>query len=190
MNKSELRKIYLERRKNLSSFDGKQKSKQIADGFFNHFDLNNVRFLHCFTAIEKFNEIDTTFIFTRIWQEFPNIQTLVPRVNFEISEIENVKFTAETKLAQNIWQINEPEIGLNVEPKEIDIIIVPLICFDEKGFRVGYGKGFYDKLLKNCRSDCLKIGLSYFAPIEKISDVENFDVKLDFCVMPEKVWKL
>ena len=187
MYKSELRKIFLERQKNLSLFDKRRKSEQITGKFFFHFTLNNIRFLHCFIAIEKYNEINTTLIFTRLWDEFPHIQTLVPRISFETNEIENIKYSAQTKLIKNVWQINEPDIGFNVDAEEIDLIIVPLICFDKKGFRVGYGKGFYDKLLKNCRSDCLKIGLSYFPPIEKIADLGNFDVKLDFCITPEKL---
>ena len=189
MNKSQLRKIYTARQKNLSPFETKQKSDLIADGFFREFDLSRVQILHCFIAIEKFNEIDTTLIFKRLWENYPQIETLVPRVDFQNGEIENLNFTIDTKLKNNIWQIKEPLNDEMIETKEIDLILVPLLCFDEKGFRVGYGKGFYDKLLKNCRNDCLKIGLSFFEPTEKIADVENFDVKLDFCVTPEKVWR-
>ena len=189
MLKSELRKKYLERQKNLSSFERMQKSERIADKFFREFCFDKIRFLHCFVTIEKFSEIDTSLIFKRLWQDFPQIQTLAPRVNFETGKIENLKFTAETKLTENIWEIYEPATNETIEIRKIDIILVPLLCFDENGFRVGYGKGFYDKLLENCRKDCLKIGLSHFAPVRKISDVKNFDVKLDFCVTPEKVWK-
>jgi 5-formyltetrahydrofolate cyclo-ligase len=45
------------------------------------------------------------------------------------------------------------------KPELLDMIIIPLLAFDEKGYRVGYGKGFYDRYLKECRDDCLKIGL-------------------------------
>ena len=189
MRKSELRKIYLERQKKLSQFERTQKSRQIADKFFQEFDLNKVHLLHCFISIEKFNEIDSSWIFKQIWQSFPQIQTYVPRINFQTDEIENIKFEAESKLSKNIWQISEPTADEMISPEKIDIILVPLLCFDKKGFRVGYGKGFYDKLLKKCRKDCLKIGLSYFAPVEIIKDVKIFDIKLDFCLTPEKLWK-
>lgn len=189
MNKSGLRKIYLERQKFLSPFERIRKSKRIADRFFREFSFNNVEFLHCFVAIKKFNEIDTSLIFKRLWRDFPQVQTTVPKVNFKSNKIENVSYTNETELAKNIWQICEPTTKEIIETEKIDIILVPLLSFDEKGFRVGYGKGFYDKLLKNCRNDCLKIGLSYFAPVMEIGDVKNFDVKLDFCVTPEEIWK-
>ena len=188
MTKSELRKLYLAKQKSIWSFDRKQKSEQIAGNFFQTFDLNNIRFLHCFVAIEKFNEIDTPPIFKRLWRDFPQIQTLVPRVNFQIGEIENLKFTAETKLKENVWQIHEPTASEIIETDKIDAVLVPLLCFDERGFRVGYGKGFYDRFLKNCREDCLKIGLSYFAPIAEIADVQIFDIQLDYCITPQKVW--
>ena len=189
MIKSELRKIYLAKQKSLLLFEGKQKGEQIVDNFFTNFNLNKINFLHCFLPIEKFNEIDTNLIFQKIWREFPQIETLAPRVNFQTGKIENLKFASETELVKNAWEIFEPTHDAMIETERIDLVLIPLLCFDARGFRVGYGKGFYDKFLKNCRANCLKIGLSYFAPVEKISDAQNFDVELDFCVTPEKVWQ-
>jgi len=188
MNKSELRKIYLAKQKSFSMFERKQKSEQIADEFFANFNLSKINFLHCFLPIERTNEIDTKPTFQKIWREFPRIETLVPRVNFQTDEIENLKFTSETKLVKNTWEVSEPAHDETVETEKIDLILIPLLCFDTRGFRVGYGRGFYDRFLKNCRADCLKIGLSYFAPVEKILDAQDFDVSLDVCVTPEKVW--
>ncbi len=189
MIKSELRKIYLAKRKNLSPIERNQKSEQISNNFFQAFDLSKIRFLHCFVPIEKFNEVDTNLIFQRIWREFLRLKTIAPRVNFQTHEIENVKFTRNTALVKNAWQISEPTENELVESKEIDLVLAPLLCFDERGFRVGYGKGFYDKFLKNCRKDCLKIGLSFFASVEEITDAQDFDVRLDFCITTQEVIK-
>ena len=68
------------------------------------------------------------------------------------------------------------------------MVLVPLLAFDSKGYRVGYGKGFYDRFLKQCRNDCVKIGLSYFEPIDAINDAGEFDVPLDFCITPQKAY--
>ncbi len=189
MLKSELRKIYLTRQKNLLPQERAEKSEQIASSFFRNFDLSPIEFLHCFVSIEKFNEIDTKPIFERVWREFPSVETLVPRVNFQTGEIENLKFTPETNLVQNIWQIHEPTHDESVEVGKNDLVLVPLLAFDKSGCRVGYGKGFYDKFLKNCRADCLKIGLSYFPPVAEITDTRDFDVQLDFCITPEEIFK-
>ncbi len=188
MKKSELRKIYLEKRKALAPAEIKQKSLQIAELFFQKFDLRKINFLHCFLPIERFNEIDTKLIFHRVWFEFSQIETLVPRINFETGEIEHLKFTPVTELVQNAWLIHEPAHNELVESGRIDAVLVPLLCFDLQGFRVGYGKGFYDKFLAQCRQDCLKIGLSYFPPIKAIEDTNEFDVKLDYCLTPEKMF--
>ena len=190
MTKAELRKIYLAKQKSLLPLERKRKSEQIAENFFQKIDLAKIIFLHCFVAIEKFNEVDTSLIFQKIWLEFPQIKTLVPRVNFQTDEIENLEFTKTTKLVKNAWEIREPTENELVETEKIDVVLVPLLCFDAQGFRVGYGRGFYDKFLENCRADCLKIGLSYFAPITEISDAQNFDIKLNFYITPEKVWKV
>jgi 5-formyltetrahydrofolate cyclo-ligase len=189
MLKAELRKIYLEKQIRLKPDERKEKSRRISERFFAEFDLGNIHFLHCFLPIQRTNEIDTKPIFERIWREFPNIETLVPRVNFETNEIENLRFSRDTALRENRWKIREPAHDELVETEMIDAVLVPLLCFDEKGRRVGYGKGFYDRFLKNCRADCLKIGLSYFPPIGEIVDAWKQDVPLDCCITAEKIWR-
>ena len=67
------------------------------------------------------------------------------------------------------------------------MVFVPLLAFDKKGHRVGYGKGFYDKFLSECKPDAIKIGLSFFEPEELITDVFESDVKLDYCVTPNSI---
>lgn len=188
MNKADLRKTYLAKQKELSVRERNAQSRLIAEQFFQNFDLSRARFLHCFLPIEKFGEIDTNLIFQRVWRDFPQIQSLVPRVNFQTFEMENLTLTAETALVENAWHIREPGGDELAETAKIDLVLAPLLCFDRKGFRVGYGKGFYDRFLKNCRADCLKIGLSFFAAVPEIADASEQDVKLDFCVTPEKVW--
>lgn len=188
MNKSELRKIYLEKQKGLSDAERNGKSRRIADLFFESFDLKKVRFLHIFLPIEKNWEVETALIYNRVWRDFSQTQLIVSRVNFQSMTLENLSFAPETKLVKNRWHILEPTESELIEIEKIDAVLVPLLCFDFRGFRVGYGKGFYDKFLSECRADCLKIGLSYFAPIEEISDAQSFDVRLDYCITPEKIF--
>ena len=188
MIKSELRKIYLEKQKSLSDAERNEMSIKIADGFFKKFNLADIRFLHVFLPIEKNREIETAFIYKRLWLDFPHITTIASRVDFRTMTLENLKFLRDTKLVRNRWHILEPtEIEL-IENEKIDAVLVPLLCLDERGFRVGYGKGFYDKFLSECRADCLKIGLAYFPPIREITDAQPFDVRLDYCVTPETVF--
>jgi 5-formyltetrahydrofolate cyclo-ligase len=96
--------------------------------------------------------------------------------------------TPDTQIVENRWHIPEPMNALPFADADLNMILVPLICFDKQGDRVGYGKGCYDKFLA-CRSNLIKVGLSLFAPVEIINDAQPFDIKLDFCIMPQTVWQ-
>ena len=189
MTKSELREKFLARQKSTSPAERLTKTEQIVQNLFENFDFADKRFVNCFVTLEKSNELDTSQIFKRFWLEFPETVTCAPRVCFAANQLENVRCSAETRFAFNKWQILEPENGELVAPKKLDAVLVPLIAFDKCGFRVGYGKGFYDKFLKTCRADCAKIGLSFFPPVEKVVDAADFDVPLDWCVTPEAVFR-
>lgn len=184
MRKSELRQAYLAKQKAISRPDRSAKSEAISDEFFESFDLVGIKYLHSFLPIEKFNEVDSRVIVEKVWSSYPHIWIVVPRVDFETSEIRSLKLGQDTELIRNAWEIDEPTPNELVAPEMIDIVLVPGLCFDRDGHRVGYGKGFYDRFLKTCRPDCVKIGLSYFEPIDKIDDVYEGDVRLDFIVTP------
>lgn len=163
-------------------------STGIIERFFNGFQLTEISVLHCFISIERFGEVDTRPIFQRIWSEFGNIQTVVPRVNRETGELESLLYGPDTELRHNRWQIGEPVHNDRVDPVAIDLVLVPLICFDLNGHRVGYGKGYYDRLLSRCRPECKKIGLCMFPPINEISDAHDGDVRLDSCITPSETF--
>lgn len=189
MLKANLRKSYLDKQKLLSSSERLQKSKQICESFFYTFSLEKIQIIHLFLSIEKNKEIETQLFYERLWQDFPKIKTVVPRINKTIDELESLDFSIKTKLQLSSWQIPEPIGDKTIGDNQIELVLVPLLCFDKKGFRVGYGKGYYDKFFTKCHANCLKIGLSYFPPIEEISDINEFDVTLDYCVTPKKIWK-
>jgi 5-formyltetrahydrofolate cyclo-ligase len=78
--------------------------------------------------------------------------------------------------------------GTLVDASFIDMIFVPLVIFDKRGYRVGYGRGFYDKYLKDCRPDSLKVGFCYFEPLNEVSDTREFDVPLNICITPNTIY--
>jgi 5-formyltetrahydrofolate cyclo-ligase len=190
MTKAELRKHYLQKQKALSPAERAQKSELIAKLFFENFDLTGIRYLHCFIALEKFNEIDTLPVFQKLWRDHPGISTLVPRIEPEGYDLSHLRFTADTELVHNAWEIREPTHDERVEPEKIDMVLVPLLAFDAQGHRVGYGKGFYDRFLARCRPDCLKIGLSYFPPVAGIDDAGGHDIALDAFITPDLAYRI
>ncbi len=188
MTKEELRKIYLQKRRSLSDVEYERLSIQICENFFNQVDLSFIKVLHIFIPIEKNREPDTIFIIERIQKKFPYINLVVPRVNHVTEEMENFRFEGFHQLEKNKWNILEPKEGNRIESQEIDMVLIPLLAFDEEGHRVGYGKGYYDKLLSKCKSDCKRIGLSLLDPIKKIEDINPLDGKLHACITPSKTW--
>ncbi len=189
MTKNEIRRIYLARQRSLGERERDGKSLKIANLFFENFSLEKFCFLHIFLSMEKHREIKTNPIIKRLWMDFPEITTVVSRVDFETMSLEVLKYKHGTRLIKNKWEILEPRNAEIVDIKKIDVVLVPLLAFDQRGFRVGYGKGFYDRFLSDCRKDVLKIGLSYFAPVMEISDINEFDIRLDFCISPDNIRK-
>ena len=99
----------------------------------------------------------------------------------------NYLLTDNTKFQKKSTNIFEPIDGIEVPNAKIDVVFVPLLAYDKKGNRVGYGKGFYDKFLAECNPNTIKIGLSFFEPEELILDVNPTDIQLNYCVTPNRV---
>lgn len=189
MIKSELRKAYLERRRSLSPDTHSTLSTKIIDQLFNAVNLDAAQALHCYISLEQFGEVETGILFSRVWDTHPHIITTAPRMNGENGEIESHVYQRNTPTLENSWRIPEPAGSEIIAPEALDLVIVPLLCFDARGYRVGYGKGFYDRYLQKCRPDCIKAGLSFFPPIDSIDDLHLDDVPLDLCVTPPETYR-
>lgn len=181
MTKAELRKLFIKKRSELDSLQRMTLSEQITKNLFDSFNFKRLSFVHCYLSMENNNEPETGLIIERIRHEFSQISVYVPRVDFRSDEIESIHLERKTNLIKNRWGIPEPVSGKTANPEIFDLVIVPLVCFDKSGNRVGYGKGFYDRFLSRCRKDCIKAGLSFFPPVESISDIYPGDIRLDLC---------
>jgi 5-formyltetrahydrofolate cyclo-ligase len=190
MDKATLRKYYRTKRKALSSKEIAKKSQQICDLFFQEIDLNAIKYLHVFLPIKKQNEIDTFLIIRRLRAEFPLINIVASRSDLDSFEMQHF-ILEESNLVENEWEILEPSEASRGEvyPQEMSLVIIPLLAFDKQGNRIGYGKGFYDRFLQKCSPKTLKVGLCLEEPIELIEDLNEFDVKMDVCITPNRIWK-
>ncbi len=99
--------------------------------------------------------------------------------SIENREVEILIYHPETLLKKSGYGILEPVGGIPINPERLDIIIVPALAFDTNGFRLGYGGGFYDKLLSSSREDCLKIGIGFSELLVDDLPHEKHDEKLD-----------
>lgn len=184
MTKKELRKLYLEKRTALSEGDYAQRNMALYSHFFASVDLSFVRVLHTYLPIADSREADTWMIVDRVRREFPHVRISIPRVGTN-DTLENIFYEGPQQLEKSAWAIPEPRQGVPTPEAKIDMIIVPLLAVDKLGHRIGYGKGYYDRLLAKLRPDCHKVGFSLFGPVNSIDDADEYDVALNSCVTPE-----
>ena len=183
-DKTFLRSHYKKKRLSLTKQEVDDLSQRVCKQLdkLNIWKLNHY---HIFISISKYNELDTSSIINRLKSEQKII--IVPKISN--NELVHVAINDETEFSINDYGIKEPSNGNHFIIENLDIIFIPLLAFDLEGHRVGYGKGYYDKFLKLTNNSTLKIGLSFFDPINKIQDIDDNDVKLDYCVTPKQVHK-
>jgi 5-formyltetrahydrofolate cyclo-ligase len=187
MLKSEARKIYREKRISLADKE-RVKLDDLLLIQFQTVPFPFLEYLLSYWPMEENKEINT-HLFTD-YLEFinPGLKVSYPKTDFEKIELKALLTNDETEFEQNQYNIYEPEDGEIIAASEIDFVIVPMLICDMFGQRAGYGKGFYDRYLKNCREDCIKVGLSYFEPVDKIDDTNQFDVPLNLCITPQNIY--
>ena len=183
-NKSTIRKEVLKQRTALSD-DEFLALNQLLLAHFKTLDFSGVNSIHVFLPIVKKREPDTLLLIDWLQQNYPHIHIVVSRSNFEDHSMSHHLFNKED-LKENAYHIPEPQTTTVFEGK-IDMVLVPLLAFDQKGYRVGYGKGFYDRFLSGIET--IKVGISFFEPLEIISDVHLNDIKLDLCVTPKQIYR-
>ena len=144
-----------------------------------------------FHSIEHQREVMTSPIHAILINEPYYHQLIFPKVEKNISQLIPYLTDKKSIFVRSDWGIleptNDPAVQLN--PRDIDLIFIPLLAIDTQGHRVGYGKGFYDRFLANTKPELIKIGLGLEEPIEPIEDLNSFDIALDFAITPKSVYR-
>lgn len=182
MTKSELRIIYKSKRKEFSTEEVNQISFQILDNLKSMEIWENSVF-HIFMPILNHNEINTLPILNYLFEL--EKQVAVPKVEGE--KMLGCLIEKKTEFVSGKFNVPEPQFFQLIDAKEVDVIFIPMLICDKKGNRVGYGGGYYDRFLKECKDNVLKIGLNLFEPIDKIEDVYESDISLDYCVTGDEI---
>ena len=185
MKKNQARKKYKAFRNKLSNLKIKKLSNQIFQQSLKLKIWNKYTYM-LYRPIKAKKEVDLSGFFKILNSDSKNI--LYPKINFKKNIINALLSTNKTKFEINKFGIEEPCDNIIFDPKMIEVVFVPLLSFDIEGNRVGYGAGFYDKFLKECDYNILKIGLSFFEPETRIEDTNASDIKLDYCITPQKVF--
>jgi len=188
MIKSAIRTIYKDKRAALSSKD-RMKLDDLILIQFQKVSLPDSSYFMNYWPIEAHHEINTQPIADYLLFQMPGLQMAYPKTDFELLTMQAICVHDTTEYEMDRHGIAEPQSGEPLSPEMLDIIFVPMLAYDKQGYRVGYGKGFYDRYLKQCRPDIIKIGFSYFEPEPVISDVNEFDIPLNLVVTPERIYE-
>ena len=179
MNKKELRKLYREKRSELQPNE-KDKLEDLLLIRFQKLNIEIPAIIMTYAPFE--NEYDPELITDYCYFKNPAQQLCYPVVDTFNNTMNAMLVDENTDFSYSKFGVAEPVGGSLILPSEIDMLIVPLLAFDQKGYRVGYGKGYYDMFLKECRKDAIKIGFSFFEAETAIDDINIYDVKLDHCI--------
>jgi 5-formyltetrahydrofolate cyclo-ligase len=193
LTKTQLRRAALARRQALTADEVTRRSDQLCEHLFHQFPVAAWRWLHLFLPLAKRNEPDTWLIVRRVWGETLPLRLAVPVVQPDGISLKHYELTPDTQLTQSRWGIDEPVPGTAPEvlSAALDAVLVPLLAVDAAGQRVGYGGGFYDRFLAQCRPGTQLIGLNVLdePPAGRLADVLPTDVPLTAYITPGGVWR-
>jgi 5-formyltetrahydrofolate cyclo-ligase len=185
--KKDIRKQYLEKRLNLPDDLSTTLNRQLLEQC-RQLDYSRFSLAHIFLPITEKKEVDTLALVDWVRIVWPDIQWVLSKSDLSTGLMQHYLWEPDTLLVNNKYGIPEPQTGTLIPPPMIDLVFVPLLAFDQKGHRVGYGKGMYDRFLQECRPDATKIGLSLFDPVDSITDTDALDVPLDMAMTPDRIY--
>ncbi|WP_353684242.1 5-formyltetrahydrofolate cyclo-ligase [Thermodesulfovibrio sp. 3907-1M] len=177
--KKEVRKKMLELRNKIPQDLKTRKDEKIALKFIEFLKERHIKSVLLYASFGS--EVDTWRIFE--YCKKLSIKTAFPKVKEKILEIYWVKERSE--LTKGYKSILEPCNAQKAQLEDVEVIAVPGLAFDKNCFRIGYGGGFYDKLL--CRKKGIAAGLAYEEQIIDKLPVELHDVKVDLIITDERV---
>jgi 5-formyltetrahydrofolate cyclo-ligase len=188
LTKAEARNHIRQQRKQLSDEAYQRINDQLQQRVLDFLAKTKPALVHCFLPILKNREVNTWPLIH--WLQARQIRVAVPKSDRESNTMQHFLLAETTRCPENTWGIPEPEGDalVRIDEKAVDLVLLPLLAFDSRGTRVGYGKGYYDRFLAHCRPEAIKAGLSLFPPVADITDASPLDIPLDVAITPDKVW--
>jgi 5-formyltetrahydrofolate cyclo-ligase len=184
MDKSSIRKRYLSLRKSLSAETKEEYSSLISTRVIDYLDSEpSIRHIHIFLSISRLNEINTFPLLKKLQDLGFHLYTSF--VNPETKVLDTLDITDTKEFEIDGFGIPIPNELKVVSGDQIQLVLIPLLAFDECGNRIGYGKAYYDFFLSTLENKIKRVGLSFFPP-EKEIPAEPHDVRLDICITPYK----
>ncbi|NLY77585.1 MAG: 5-formyltetrahydrofolate cyclo-ligase [Tissierellia bacterium] len=185
MDKKALRKAMMERRKNIPQEERKEKSNRIKERLFSLELFKKANFIFTFISTEE--EVDTHEIIKESINMGKRIGvpiTLSKEKRMMVSEIQD--FASELEIGYYNILTPKKEYIREVDPEEIDMVLVPGLIFREDGYRIGYGGGYYDRFLGGIDS-VIKIGLCYEMQLSEDIPIDTYDIPVNYIITEERL---
>lgn len=183
-DKKELRKEMLESRDFLSAEKREEYSNKIYDNIIKSDLFNNSKTIFVFVSYKS--EVDTHKLIE--YSIKTNKRICVPKIISKAEGMLSIQIKGLHDLEESRYGILEPKDNTNIiNPKDIELILLPGLAFDCNGGRLGYGGGFYDRYLRLTSKISIKLGMAYNMQIVKDVPIENYDYVIDGVVTEEGV---
>ncbi len=174
--KNEIRSVYKLKRLELAHNEAHNKSIAAEKVFLNSDIYKNCSELMIYMPIK--NEVDTSEIIKAAFSEGKRV--IFPVTDGKTGVITPCYAQKDTKFTPGAFSVPEPSGSIHADVDAIDVILVPGIAFDRKGARLGFGKGCYDRLLKN--TNAIKVGFCYDFQICSDIPEDESDIPMDYIV--------
>ena len=179
--KESLRKEILSKRDALSAYDISRLSEAVEKKFFALEEYDSAKKIALYSSVRS--EVDTKDIIEKTLASGKEVY--LPRVKEDGKGVDFVRVTGLEGFQKSEFGILEPVGDDIVASSDLDIIVLPGVAFDEKGGRIGYGKGHYDMTLENFKG--LKVAFAFECQIVENIELEPHDVTMDIVVTEERV---
>lgn len=183
-SKSKIRKRILNVRNNMSKEDVKKNSNAIMDKItsLDIYKHSKVVFIY----MDFKNEVMTSNLIKRMLSEKKRVA--IPYTDSINTVLIPSEITKESDLKQNSFGYFEPKSILPVNIEEIDLVIVPGVVFDKNLNRIGFGKGYYDKILNRLKPSAKKVALAHDFQVLEDIPAEEHDVKMDMIITEKNIY--
>ena len=187
VDKDLLRKTFLEKRLLLSKAELENRNRKLCDLLVSRIKSNGLDTVHIFMTIQGKKEVDTKRIAQALSKVNPDVSFITSKTKPK-GILEHYEISENTKFEINKWGIPEPVGAVKADISKIDLVLIPLVVFDRSGHRIGYGKGYYDRFLKQV-PQAMKLGVSLGPPLDTINGVGQHDIAMDACCTPFEYYK-
>jgi len=188
VDKKTLRRQALLQRNSLQKEEVRHKSREIARQLLGLPEYIKARTVFIYLSFG--NEVDTRQIIERAWQEGKRV--VVPVCLPEDKTLLLSELRSYAEIAPGTWNIPEPkaEHQRPVPPSEIDLAVIAGLAFDKRGYRLGYGVGYYDRFLPQLAPTCPKVALAYQFSLTDRLPAEAHDVPMDLIITEEAIYRI